>query len=67
MIGDKRLKILEWLSTVKFMDHHAFSSGRRQKRTGEWLLQNRKFQGWSTSKDSSILWLRGDGECTLRY
>lgn len=60
--GDKKLKVLNWLSDMKFMDHHAFSRQRRQENTGLWLEENEVYKEWKNSKSSSLLWLRGDGE-----
>ncbi|KAI5839142.1 ankyrin repeat-containing domain protein [Morchella snyderi] len=68
MESDKKLKVLNWLSDIKFMDHHSFSRERRQENTGLWLEENEVYKEWKNSESSSLLWLRGDagyGKTTL--
>ena len=55
---DERLAVLEWLSKVKYRDHHDFVKKDRFRGTGKWLLQRDAFDKW-LKVESSILWVNG--------
>ncbi|KAK3997931.1 hypothetical protein QBC44DRAFT_346703 [Cladorrhinum sp. PSN332] len=56
---EERLKVLEWMSTIPFSDHHEMKFKDLIPGSGEWLLKSREFTGWSQSNESSVLWLVG--------
>jgi hypothetical protein len=62
--GDRRLKVLQWVSDVEFGSHHSEFKRRRHPDSGNWLLVNEKFGDWKVSSSTQIFWLRGDGEKT---
>ena len=55
---DERLDVLEWLSKVRYRDHHDFAKKDRFHGTGKWLLQRDAFDKW-LKVESSILWVNG--------
>ncbi|GKZ69501.1 hypothetical protein AnigIFM50267_004710 [Aspergillus niger] len=56
---EEAMRILDWISSVKYGSHHDTVSGNRTPGTGEWLLQHRTFRDWEESSSSAVLWLRG--------
>ncbi|KAJ7291164.1 ankyrin repeat-containing domain protein [Mycena rebaudengoi] len=54
----ERKKIIDWLSPANFFLQQADIFGRRQDRTGEWLLADDRFKRWETGS-GGILWGRG--------
>ncbi|KAL8666371.1 MAG: hypothetical protein Q9168_007498 [Polycauliona sp. 1 TL-2023] len=56
---EERRKILAWLSTVKYREHHKTSFSAVMPGSGAWLRQKPEFIDWKTSSTSSILWIRG--------
>ena len=55
---DEQRDVLEWLSKVKYQDHHNFAKKDRFHGTGKWLLQKYAFDKW-LKVESSILWVNG--------
>ena len=55
---DERRALLEWLSRVKYRDHHDFTKKDRFHGTGKWLLQKGAFDEW-LKVESSIVWVNG--------
>ncbi|KAL7266726.1 hypothetical protein RUND412_010717, partial [Rhizina undulata] len=41
--GDKRFKILAWLSKVNYKEHHKFIASVRQANTRDWLFEKKDF------------------------
>ncbi|KAJ5357020.1 hypothetical protein N7517_011629 [Penicillium concentricum] len=58
MDEEKRIEMLEWISSIPFGKNHNNVKEKRTPGTGEWLLQHEDFANWEES-DSSIFWLQG--------
>ena len=63
LVSGKRLKILQWLSTIPYEQHHQNVRKDRLNGSGLWLLGKPKFTDWRLSSVSSILWLHGIPGC----
>ncbi|KAH8722233.1 hypothetical protein BGZ61DRAFT_416922 [Ilyonectria robusta] len=50
---------LEYISPIRFGNHHQSKHDARTLGTCEWLLKHPIFLEWEESSSSSILWLRG--------
>lgn len=59
---DKKLQILDWVSKVKFGDHHKSASDSRTPGTCDWLLGDSRFVDWQASSSSVVLLLYGSRE-----
>ena len=53
---DERLRMLEWLSSVKVSNNHIRALQQREPGTGAWFLQSEEFNRWKTSSQS-FAWL----------
>lgn len=51
-------EVLDWLSPLNFASRHADIMSRRQKGTGEWLIDSAEFQDWSSGRQR-MLWCAG--------
>ncbi|KAF8207321.1 hypothetical protein K438DRAFT_1814765 [Mycena galopus ATCC 62051] len=60
----ERSQIIDWLSPLNFFVRQADISCRRQAGTGEWLLDDSRFQRWKSSV-AGVLWFRGIRACRL--
>ncbi|KAJ5497544.1 hypothetical protein N7463_009531 [Penicillium fimorum] len=58
MDEEKRIEMLEWISSIPFGKNHNNVKEKRTPGTGEWLLQHEDFTTWEQS-NSSIFWLQG--------
>ena len=58
--SSERLKLLEWISDIRYEENHFFARQGRTRGTGQWLLQHEKYREWRESSASMILWLHGD-------
>ncbi|KAL9036276.1 MAG: hypothetical protein Q9180_004390 [Flavoplaca navasiana] len=56
---EERRKILIWLSTIKYREHHKTSFATVMSESGAWLQQKPEFVDWKTSSASSTLWIHG--------
>ncbi|KAL8882710.1 MAG: hypothetical protein Q9192_007538, partial [Flavoplaca navasiana] len=56
---EERRKILAWLSTVQYREHHRTSYNAVMPGSGAWLQNKPEFVDWKTSSASSILWIHG--------
>lgn len=56
---DQNLRILEWISPVKYSSHHDSIVEERMSGSCEWLLRHPKFQEWQASSGCALLWLQG--------
>ena len=56
---EMRRKILEWLSPDDFEDTHDRHFGKRFGVTGQWLLEDPRFENWRDETQSSLLWCYG--------
>jgi hypothetical protein len=54
-----RMKIFEWLSSVRYVSHHRAKLKVLLPGSGQWLLKKQEFLKWFDSSSSSILWLHG--------
>ena len=55
----ERSKILQWISTIPYMQHHKQARKDVLAGTGVWFLKNEKLLGWLSSNSSSMMWLHG--------
>jgi hypothetical protein len=51
--------LLTWISPISYEEIHNSASEARTPGTGEWLLHHPRYQEWSGSSASMILWLHG--------
>src|SRR5437762_1740429 len=59
-IRDQEVRdIINWISPLNFWQTQNDNFERRQKGTGEWLLNDPKFMKWLTGS-TNILWCPGD-------
>ncbi|KAF2120405.1 hypothetical protein BDV96DRAFT_324449 [Lophiotrema nucula] len=52
-------KVLQWISGIPHLDHHAVAARGRTEDTGQWFLQRSEFKTWNERKEPMILWLHG--------
>ncbi|OAA62771.1 Ankyrin repeat-containing domain protein [Niveomyces insectorum RCEF 264] len=57
--NDKRLEILDWISSIQYGKHHDTVRDARTPNTCEWLLQDHRFRQWEDAASSTLLWLQG--------
>lgn len=57
--ADKRIEILNWLSTIPYRKHHIEAHKKILQGTGGWFLDDDRMLQWRRSSLSSILWLHG--------
>ncbi|KAJ5109321.1 hypothetical protein N7456_005996 [Penicillium angulare] len=55
----QRQKILDWLSTQKYGDHHRFINDRVLEGTCSWILRHLEFISWKGNSTNSIMYLHG--------
>lgn len=63
----ERIKILEWISSIRLGKHHDTIRGQRTPNTGDWLLQHDDFRSWETKKISALFWLQGSAGTGKTY
>lgn len=63
--GERRYKMLDWLSTVPFSRQQHHHSSNRHPGTGKWLLQKEDFVKWEHSSSSLLFWLCGAGKSNV--
>jgi hypothetical protein len=63
----RKRKILEWICPTDYHEQHADYAGRREDETGEWFLQDPKFQEWKQSAESTLFCpgMPGAGKTTM--
>ena len=63
----ERLALLEWLTPLNFPAQQSFFYSRRQKDTGQWLLQSAEFKTWMSGSRSTLLCkgMQGAGKTML--
>lgn len=59
---ERKLRILDWVSKVKFGDHHKSASDSRTPGTCDWILQDSRFEDWHASSSSVVLLVYGSRE-----
>jgi hypothetical protein len=51
--GKEGVEILDWLTSIDYGPQQSDYFNRRQRGTGEWLLESKEFQDWlATSKQT---------------
>ena len=55
----ERVKILQWISPIPYIEHHNQAKRDVLAGTGTWFLKDDKVLRWLSSSSSSILWLHG--------
>ena len=66
--NEDRIKVLRWLSSQPYMEHHEQVAKQVLVGSGAWLLQDQIYVQWHRSSASSLLWLHGkvgSGKSTL--
>ena len=58
---EKRESILNWISLIDYQSPYRDIFKRLIPGTGEWLFNREEFLQWENTRESSLLWLRGDG------
>lgn len=69
-VAEEREKILHWVSAAEPEQKHHDVRIQRMDGTGEWLLQDKKFQRWRDEPGSSnnVLWCHGiQGSGKVRF
>ena len=63
----ERLALLEWLTPLNFPAQQSFFDSRRQKDTGQWLLQSAEFKTWMSGTRTTLLCkgMQGAGKTML--
>lgn len=61
---DEALRIIAWLSDLKFWAKQDDSYEQRQEGTGLWFLNELKFRNWVYG-DTAVLWCPGSHICPL--
>lgn len=56
---EKRRRMLDNLSSIKFGDQHNSRKSARAEGTGEWIFKRQEFKLWENLSCSSIFWLTG--------
>ena len=54
-----RLKILRWLSSVPYREHHQKELAEVLENTGSWFLESQTFTSWKLSHETAMMWLHG--------
>lgn len=54
-----RLKLLQWLSSVPYREHHQKELNDVLKNTGSWFLESQKYRSWKDSSETAVMWLHG--------
>lgn len=57
--NEMRRKVLEWLSPDDLEETHGRYWSRRLDNTGQWLLDDPRFQNWRDEAQSSVIWCHG--------
>ena len=57
--SEMRRRILGWLSSDDFEETHDRHFGKRFENTGQWLLDDSRFQHWRDERQTSLLWCHG--------
>jgi ankyrin repeat protein len=57
------VKILDWLSKTKYLDHHRSQRNLRSAGTGTWLLNHAEYISWYSKSWSSTLLVHGIPGC----
>ena len=66
--ADKRTKILEWISSQPYIEHHERIKRDDVPNRGRWLLDAPVYSRWHKESSCSLLWLHGkvgSGKTTL--
>lgn len=56
---DHRLRILQWLSSVPYREHHRKGFDELLDTTGLWFLKSRTYRTWMFSHEAAVMWLHG--------
>ena len=59
LLSAERIKILNWLSSIPYKQHHIQARTDILEGTGGWFLNDDKLLEWRRSSSSSIMWLHG--------
>lgn len=65
-----RLKILSWLSTIPYHQHHKKAYSEVLEGTGSWFLEDSEYIRWRGCDESAMLWIHGiagSGKSKLVY
>ncbi|KAL9607780.1 MAG: hypothetical protein Q9167_007337 [Letrouitia subvulpina] len=65
--SEKRKAISEWISKIAYYSYHREMKARVLPETGRWFLERQEFRNWIGCKQSSLLWLKGNGMFLYTY
>jgi hypothetical protein len=57
--GNRRTKILEWMSSIRYEDSHKRAEKKPTPGTTDWILEHTEYQTWANSDESDGIWLYG--------
>lgn len=57
----ERIRLLEWVSPVKYGFHHQFVREQRTAGTCRWILEEPEYREWLSQTSSVTLWLHAPG------
>ncbi|KAF8469699.1 hypothetical protein BDZ91DRAFT_63235 [Kalaharituber pfeilii] len=56
---DRRLKVLNWLSTLPYQDAHKAATHKWTKGTCNWIANKDEFKEWNCIPSPAVLWVHG--------
>ncbi|KAI8661998.1 NACHT domain-containing protein [Fusarium keratoplasticum] len=59
METEELMRILEWISPLKYYQHHRLVTEARTKGTCYWIAKQPKFYEWRSETSSTTFWLQG--------
>jgi hypothetical protein len=63
MAAERRRKIFDWLSSVRYKVQHLTERKNRLPESGRWMFESPEYQNWMESSISGTLWLHGMPGC----
>ncbi len=57
--SDQRLRVLNWISPVKYEDAHRQKKRQAMQHTADWLLEHQDYLAWVKTGSGGALWLSG--------
>ena len=59
LVSGTRIEILQWLSSMPYIQHHNQAKKDVLSGSGSWFLNDDQLHHWQSSSSSSIMWLHG--------
>lgn len=57
--GESKMKMLAWISTMRYSEHHDHTRKHRLKDSGMWFISHPSYVQWRQSTTSCVLWVHG--------